>query len=129
MHVDLFQRLEISPCSVSALFFTRMGPRMVAYNDTGSLEHLKPKPEPPPEAAAEAQAVPAASVPAAEPTVASPQVPVAEAAPASVGTPPAGATEQALIERSSQGTPDKEAVSSNGVEPPEVPPGEHQATF
>jgi probable phosphoglycerate mutase len=46
MHMDLFQRLEISPCSVSAIFFTPMGPRLLAYNDTGSLEHLKPKPEP-----------------------------------------------------------------------------------
>jgi probable phosphomutase (TIGR03848 family) len=47
MHMDLFQRLEISPCSVSAIFFTPMGPRLLAYNDTGSLEHLKPKPEQP----------------------------------------------------------------------------------
>lgn len=46
MHIDLFQRLEISPCSVSALAFTPMGPRLLAYNETGSLEHLKPKPEP-----------------------------------------------------------------------------------
>ncbi len=46
MHIDLFQRLEISPCSVSALAFTPMGPRLLAYNDTGSLDHLKPKPEP-----------------------------------------------------------------------------------
>jgi probable phosphomutase (TIGR03848 family) len=47
MHMDLFQRLEISPCSVSAIYFTPMGPRLLAYNDTGSLEHLKPKPEQP----------------------------------------------------------------------------------
>jgi probable phosphoglycerate mutase len=45
MHVDLFQRLEIGTCSVTALAFTRMGPRLLAYNDVGSLEHLKPKPE------------------------------------------------------------------------------------
>jgi probable phosphomutase (TIGR03848 family) len=120
MHIDLFQRLEISPCSVSAVFFTRMGPRMLAYNDTGSLEHLKPKPEPP-EAVPEAQAAPAASVPAAEPAVASPEAPVAEAA-------PIGATQQALVEQPSRGTPDTEAVALNGVEPPEVPPSEHQAT-
>jgi hypothetical protein len=55
MHMDLFQRLEISPCSVSAIFFTPMGPRLLAYNDTGSLEHLKPKPEQPKQ---EAQAQP-----------------------------------------------------------------------
>jgi len=65
MHMDLFQRLEISPCSVSALFFTRMGPRLLAYNDTGALEHLKPKPEEP---KAETQAQPeAAGQPAAQP--------------------------------------------------------------
>jgi probable phosphoglycerate mutase len=55
MHTDLFQRLEISPCSVSAIFFTPMGPRLLAYNDTGSLEHLKPKPEPQQEAAQQPQ--------------------------------------------------------------------------
>ncbi len=49
IHMDLFQRLEIQPCSLTAIAFTRMGPRLVAYNDTGSLEHLKPKPEQPAE--------------------------------------------------------------------------------
>src|SRR5262245_15694859 len=88
MHIDLFQRLEISPCSVTALFFTRMGPRLLAYNDTGSLEHLKPKPEEPkseageaaPEAAADSSA---ATTPAetgaavAAPAVEAPAVPIA----------------------------------------------------
>ncbi|NJM05547.1 MSMEG_4193 family putative phosphomutase [Candidatus Gracilibacteria bacterium] len=46
MHIDLFQRLVINPCSVTAISFERMGPRMLAYNDTGSLEHLRPRPEP-----------------------------------------------------------------------------------
>jgi probable phosphoglycerate mutase len=45
IHIDLFQRLEVAPCSVTAIGFTRMGPRLLAYNDTGSLSHLKPKPE------------------------------------------------------------------------------------
>ncbi|NWG19644.1 MAG: MSMEG_4193 family putative phosphomutase [Chloroflexi bacterium] len=45
IHVDLFQRLEVATCSVTAIGFTRMGPRLLAYNDTGSLAHLKPKPE------------------------------------------------------------------------------------
>jgi probable phosphoglycerate mutase len=45
MHIDLFQRLVINPCSVTAISFERMGPRMLAYNDTGSLEHLRPRPE------------------------------------------------------------------------------------
>ncbi|HEU4327257.1 MAG TPA: MSMEG_4193 family putative phosphomutase [Roseiflexaceae bacterium] len=53
MHIDLFQRLEISPCSLTAIAFTRMGPRMLAYNDTGSLDHLKPKPKPAEQPAAE----------------------------------------------------------------------------
>jgi probable phosphoglycerate mutase len=77
MHMDLFQRLEISPCSVSAIFFTPMGPRLLAYNDTGSLEHLKPKPPEQPQEAAQAQpAEPApaaaeqATEPAAEPALA-----------------------------------------------------------
>ena len=45
IHIDLFQRLEVAPCSVTAIGFTKMGPRLLAYNDTGSLAHLKPKPE------------------------------------------------------------------------------------
>lgn len=46
VHIDLFQRLVINPCSLNALAFERMGPRLMALNDTGSLEHLRPKPEP-----------------------------------------------------------------------------------
>jgi probable phosphoglycerate mutase len=49
MHIDLFQRLEIGTCSVTALHFTRMGPRLLAFNEQGALEHLRPKPEPKPE--------------------------------------------------------------------------------
>src|SRR5206468_11896489 len=60
MHVDLFQRLEISTCSVTALAFTRMGPRLLVYNDTGSLEHLKPKHEEPKQEAAAVEPVAAA---------------------------------------------------------------------
>lgn len=47
MHIDLFQRLVINPCSLSAIQFERMGPRLLALNDTGSLEHLRPRPEEP----------------------------------------------------------------------------------
>jgi probable phosphoglycerate mutase len=53
MHIDLFQRLEIGTCSVTALGFTKMGPRLMAFNEVGSLQHLKPKPEPAPEPPAE----------------------------------------------------------------------------
>jgi probable phosphomutase (TIGR03848 family) len=56
MHLDLFQRLVINPCSLTAIGFEAMGPRLLALNDTGSLEHLRPRPEPP-AAAAEAPAV------------------------------------------------------------------------
>jgi probable phosphoglycerate mutase len=42
MHLDLFQRLEIATCSVTALRFTPHGPRLVTYNDTGSLAQLVP---------------------------------------------------------------------------------------
>ena len=128
MHLDLFQRLEISPCSVSALFFTRMGPRLLAYNDTGSLEHLKPKPEQPAEPATEA-AAPEAT--AAEPT-STPQAdqatPVAEAAaPAAVAesdAAPAGVADAAV-----QAQPELQEVATNGVEPPPSAPGEVQSTF
>jgi probable phosphomutase (TIGR03848 family) len=47
MHIDLFQRLEIGTCSVTALAFTKMGPRLLAFNELGNLEYLKPKPEEP----------------------------------------------------------------------------------
>ncbi|MEF3274754.1 MAG: MSMEG_4193 family putative phosphomutase [Chloroflexus sp.] len=44
MHIDLFQRLVIHPCSLSAIAFEPMSPRLLAYNETGSLAHLWPKP-------------------------------------------------------------------------------------
>src|SRR6185503_16527516 len=99
MHMDLFQRLEISPCSVSAIYFTPMGPRLLAYNDTGSLEHLKPKPEQPKQAAQEQpkdQAAPAESAPAVADT---------------------GAAET-VIEPAAHEAP---AVPTNGVEEPVAP--------
>jgi len=96
MHIDLFQRLEISPCSATALLFTRMGPRLLAYNDTGSLEHLRPKPEEPKsEAAAEA--------PAAEATV--------NGAPAAVTAEVATVAEAPAVE-----APAVPAAAHNGVE-------------
>ncbi|MGB9632558.1 MAG: MSMEG_4193 family putative phosphomutase [Chloroflexaceae bacterium] len=47
MHIDLFQRLVINPASLTAIAFERMGPRLLAFNETGSLAHLRPKPESP----------------------------------------------------------------------------------
>lgn len=51
IHLDLFQRLVINPCSLTAIGFEPMGPRLIALNDTGTIEHLRPQPEPPAEAA------------------------------------------------------------------------------
>jgi probable phosphoglycerate mutase len=39
--LDLFQRLSISPASVTALAFTRFGPRLVCLNHTESLPSFK----------------------------------------------------------------------------------------
>ena len=63
MHTDLFQRLVINPASVTAFTYTPMGPRMLVYNDIGSLDILKPKAEPADTPVAEAPPVegPAAS--------------------------------------------------------------------
>lgn len=38
--LDLMQRLVISPCSVSALLFTGVGPAVLCMNSTGSLSEL-----------------------------------------------------------------------------------------
>ncbi len=43
--LDLFQRLTINPASVTALTFTRFGPRLVCLNHTGSLPSFKPEEE------------------------------------------------------------------------------------
>lgn len=39
-HLDLFQRLIISPCSVSALAYGRGGPRVLTVNSVGSLSEV-----------------------------------------------------------------------------------------
>ena len=39
-HLDLFQRLTISPCSVSALAYTAAGPHVLTVNAIGSLTEL-----------------------------------------------------------------------------------------
>jgi probable phosphomutase (TIGR03848 family) len=39
--LDLFQRLSISPASVTAFAFTRFGPRLVCLNHTESLPYFK----------------------------------------------------------------------------------------
>lgn len=79
MHMDLFQRLEIMPCALTAIRFTKMGPRLLAYNDVGALEYLKPKPEEPKAEGAPANgAEPAADAPKAEDAPANGSEPAAE---------------------------------------------------
>jgi probable phosphoglycerate mutase len=58
MHLDLFQRLHVSPASVTVLDFHRFGATLVKCNDTGGLDDLLPQPEAPapPEADATAAA-------------------------------------------------------------------------
>jgi probable phosphoglycerate mutase len=53
MHLDHFQRIVVSPASVTVLSLSAHGAAMVKCNDTGSLEELVPAPA---EADAEASA-------------------------------------------------------------------------
>jgi probable phosphoglycerate mutase len=41
-HLDLFQRIVISPCSVTAIAYSAVGPAVLAVNSTGSLADLAP---------------------------------------------------------------------------------------
>lgn len=41
-HLDLFQRIVISPCSVTAIAYGPLGPTVLAVNSTGSLGELVP---------------------------------------------------------------------------------------
>jgi probable phosphomutase (TIGR03848 family) len=45
LHLDLFQRIHVSPASVSILELSPLGSTLVKCNDTGSLEELVPQPE------------------------------------------------------------------------------------
>ena len=42
LHLDLFQRIVVSPCSVTAISYQPTGPVVLAVNSTGSLSELKP---------------------------------------------------------------------------------------
>jgi probable phosphomutase (TIGR03848 family) len=46
VHLDLFQRIVISPASVSVIWIGPHGPRLVRLNDAGPLDELRP-PKPP----------------------------------------------------------------------------------
>jgi len=48
MHLDLFQRLHVSPASVTVLDFHAYGAMLVKCNDTGGLADLVPEPSPNP---------------------------------------------------------------------------------
>jgi probable phosphomutase (TIGR03848 family) len=41
-HLDLFQRISISTCSVTAIAYGTMGPHVLTVNDTGALGKLAP---------------------------------------------------------------------------------------
>jgi probable phosphomutase (TIGR03848 family) len=45
MHLDQFQRIVVSPASVTVLELSQYGAAMLKCNDTGSLDELVPKPE------------------------------------------------------------------------------------
>jgi probable phosphomutase (TIGR03848 family) len=41
-HLDLFQRIAVSPCSVTAISYQGTGPVVLTVNSTGALSDLKP---------------------------------------------------------------------------------------
>jgi probable phosphomutase (TIGR03848 family) len=46
VHLDLFQRIHVSPASVTAFAFSEHGVAMLKCNDTGTLDELQPPPLP-----------------------------------------------------------------------------------
>ncbi|MBB5120659.1 phosphoglycerate mutase [Streptomyces eurocidicus] len=46
LHLDLFQRIAVDPCSVTAIRYTRLRPFLVRLGDTGELDGLAPHMEP-----------------------------------------------------------------------------------
>ncbi|KJY25267.1 MSMEG_4193 family putative phosphomutase, partial [Streptomyces katrae] len=53
MHLDLFQRIHVDPCSVTAIRYTPTRPFLLRLGDTGDLAPLIPAAAPPAENAAE----------------------------------------------------------------------------
>ncbi|WP_018549184.1 histidine phosphatase family protein [Streptomyces sp. LaPpAH-108] len=47
LHLDLFQRVSVEPCSVTAIRYTRLRPYLVRLGDTGDLSSLAPRETPP----------------------------------------------------------------------------------
>jgi probable phosphomutase (TIGR03848 family) len=52
LHLDLFQRVSVDPCSITAIRYTRLRPFLVRLGDTGDFAALAPREEPPGEDAA-----------------------------------------------------------------------------
>ncbi|MEV6160948.1 histidine phosphatase family protein [Streptomyces sp. NPDC052052] len=46
MHLDLFQRIQADPCSVTAIRYTRLRPFLLRLGDTGDLAALAPREHP-----------------------------------------------------------------------------------
>ncbi|MEV4442616.1 histidine phosphatase family protein [Streptomyces sp. NPDC049577] len=47
LHLDLFQRVHVDPCSVTAVRYTRLRPYLLRLGDTGDLAALAPRPDAP----------------------------------------------------------------------------------
>ncbi|MFF6826906.1 MSMEG_4193 family putative phosphomutase [Streptomyces longwoodensis] len=47
LHLDLFQRISVEPCSVTVIRYTRLRPFLVRLGDTGDFASLVPGEEPP----------------------------------------------------------------------------------
>jgi probable phosphomutase (TIGR03848 family) len=47
LHLDLFQRIAVEPCSVTVIRYTRLRPFLVRLGDTGDFASLVPREEPP----------------------------------------------------------------------------------
>ncbi|MFD3736249.1 histidine phosphatase family protein [Streptomyces sp. NPDC058632] len=47
LHLDLFQRISVDPCSITAIRYTRLRPYLVRLGDTGDFAGLAPQGEPP----------------------------------------------------------------------------------
>ncbi|MFI8932066.1 histidine phosphatase family protein [Streptomyces sp. NPDC053474] len=46
LHLDLFQRISVEPCSITAIRYTRLRPFLVRLGDTGDFASLAPRAEP-----------------------------------------------------------------------------------
>ncbi|MGW3291768.1 histidine phosphatase family protein [Streptomyces sp. NPDC001002] len=47
LHLDLFQRISVDPCSITAIRYTRLRPFLVRLGDTGDFTSLVPREDPP----------------------------------------------------------------------------------